>query len=52
MCQPKVIKFGSGKLEKCYRLEDMLLHIFFNALDKETQDRFFREFQVDEHGNR
>lgn len=52
MCQPRVIVFGSGKWQKCYRLEDMLLHLFFNALDEEQQQRFFREFECDEQGNR
>ena len=52
MCQPKVIQFGSGNLAKYYRVEDMLLHVFFNALDRETTERFFREFEVDEHGKR
>ena len=45
MCQPMIEVAG-----KRYRMMDMLLHVFFNTLDDETQQRFFREFEVDKHG--
>ena len=48
MCAPTLIKFGP----KYYKMEDMLFHIFFNALSDEDAQRFFREFEVDENGKR
>ena len=46
MCAPMLIKIGP----KYYKVEDMLLYLFCHALSDEDQSRFFREYEVDEHG--
>lgn len=52
MCQQIIRLSYGGNLVKYFRLEDMLLHLFFNSLDAEEAERFFREFECDENGRK